>query len=289
MKRQLFLATIALAVFISACSTNRGDKTVNDTGSAKKIVSVGGSATEIVYALGEGANVVGVDTSSVYPEEATKLPQVGYQRQLSAEGVISLKPSIVIMLPEAGPPAAIKQIEDAGIKVLKLNNESTAEGTRIQIRQVGEALDRKDKAEEIIAKLNTELAEAEKLVAESKNKPSVIFIYSRGTGAAQVGGTGTPAEAIIKMAGGENAVTEFSDYKTLTPEALISAKPDFILLPSRAVASLGGIDGILAMPGVKDTPAGQNKRIIAIDDMLLLGFTPRLGEGVKELHEKLKQ
>lgn len=289
MKRYFFLATIAVALFISACGTKSADSPSNNTASAKRIVSVGGSATEIVYALGEGSSVVGVDTSSVYPTEATELPQVGYQRQLSAEGVISLKPSIVIMLPEAGPPAAIKQIEDAGIKVLKLNNESTADGTRTKIRQVGEALDRKEKAEEVIAKLNADLAEAEKLVAEVKNKPRVIFIYSRGTGAAQVGGTGTPAEAIIKMAGGENAVTAFADYKTLTPEALISAKPDVILVPSRAVGSLGGIEGILAMPGVQDTPAGQNKRIVTLDDMLLLGFTPRLGEGVKELYEKLKQ
>lgn len=289
MNKVFLLITFCVALFLSGCANNSTSNVDRKSNVANRIVSVGGSATEIVYALGEGQNIVGVDTSSVFPEEATKLPQVGYQRQLSAEGVISLNPTVVIILPEAGPPPTIKQIEDAGIKVLRLNNESTAEGTRTKIRQVGEALDRKDKAEELIKKLDADLADAAKLVETATSKPRVVFIYSRGSGAAQVGGTGTPAEAIIKMAGGVNAVTDFADYKTLTPEALISAKPDVILIPQRGLAPLGGIDGVLSMPGVKDTPAGQNKRIVTLDDMLLLGFTPRLGLGVKELYKKLKQ
>lgn len=254
-----------------------------------KIVAVGGSVTETVYALGAGENLVGTDTSSVFPEAATKLPQVGYQRTLSAEGVISLKPSLVIVLPEAGPPTAVQQIENAGIKVLRVNNESTIEGTKTKIRQIAEALNRKEKGEEVIKKLESDLAEAEKIVASKNTKPKVIFIFSRGAGATQVGGTNTPADSIIKMAGGINAVTEFSEYKPLTPEAMVAAQPDIILLPTRGLQTIGGIDAVLSLPGVAEIPAGKNKKIISVDDMLLLGFTPRLGLGIKELCEKIHQ
>jgi len=252
-----------------------------------RIVTVGGAATEIVYALGAENALVGTDTSSVYPEAAQKLPQVGYQRQLSAEGVLSLKPTLVVALPEAGPPAAVRQIEDAGIKVLRVNNESSAEGAKTKIRQIAEALNRREKGEELIRKLESDLADAEKIVRAKTTKPRVVFIYSRGAGAAQVGGSNTPADAMIRMAGGVNAVTEFSEYKPLTPEALVAAQPDVILFPARGLQTIGGIEAVLELPGVRETPAGKNRRIVAVDDPLLLGFTPRLGEGVRELCEKI--
>lgn len=268
-----------------ACQTARNE-TLSDSTTAR-IVAVGGSATEIVYALGAGDRLVGVDTSSIYPEAATKLPQVGYQRTLSAEGVLSLKPSLVIILPEAGPPAAIQQIESSGVRVLRVGNESAAEGAKTKIRQIAEALNLRTKGEEIIKKLDADLAEAEREAAAETTKPKVVFIYSRGAGSAQVGGANTPADAMIKMAGGANAITEFSEYKPLTPEALVAAQPDVILLPERALTTLGGVEGVLRLPGVSETPAGKNRKIVSIDDMLLLGFGPRLGEGVKELCEKI--
>lgn len=277
---------IIAACFLLLTNCNQ-PKTVNPEKKSDRIISVGGSITETIYELGAEENLVGTDTSSIFPEAATKLPQVGYQRQLSAEGVLSLKPSLVMILPEAGPPTAIQQLESAGIKILRVNNDSTIEGTKTKIRQIAEALNRKEKGEEIIKKLETDLAEAEKFVAEKKSKPKVIFIFSRGAGATQVGGTETPADAMIKMAGGENAVTDFSQYKPLTPEALVKAQPDVILLPTRALATIGGIEAMLNLPGVAETPAGKNRKIVTIDDMLLLGFTPRLGQGVKELCEKI--
>lgn len=273
-------------LFLTNCSRQSTTKSENN---ALRIISVGGAITETIYALEAGENLVGTDTSSIFPEAATKLPQVGYQRQLSAEGVLSLKPSIVMVLPEAGPPPAIQQLESAGIKVLRINNESTVEGTKNKIRTIAEALNRKEKGEEIIKQLETDLADAEKIAATKKTKPKVVFIYSRGAGSAQVGGTGTPAEAMIKMAGGINAITDFAEYKPLTPEALVAAAPEVILLPARALAALGGMDAVLNLPGVAQTPAGKNKKIVTIDDMLLLGFTPRLGQGVKELCEKIHQ
>ncbi len=279
------LICFSLGLSLAACATTKGEIVKPPT--ETRIVTVGGSATEIVYALGAGEKLVGVDTSSIFPETATKLPQIGYQRTLSAEGVLSLKPSLLIILPEAGPPPAIEQIENAGVKILRVGNESSIDGTKGKVRQIAEALNQKEKGEEVIKQLENDLSEAEKIVAAKTSKPKVVFVYSRGAGAAQVGGSGTPADAIIKMAGGENAITEFAEYKPLTPEALIAANPDVILLPTRALATLGGIEGVLNLPGVAETAAGKNRKIVTIEDMLLLGFSPRLGQGVKELCEKI--
>lgn len=278
---------LAAVCFLMPAGCGGSDTASGAPGGEERIVSVGGAATEIVYALEAGDKLVGTDTSSVFPEAATRLPQVGYQRTLSAEGVLSLKPTLVILSPEAGPPTAIEQLENAGVKILRVNNESTPEGAKTKIRRIAEALNRKEKGEELVRRLESEMAEAERLVAEKQTRPRVVFIYSRGAGSAHVGGTGTPADAMIKMAGGENAVTEFSEYKPLTPEALAAARPDVILVPARSLDSFGGVEALLNLPGVAQTPAGKNRKIVAIDDMLLLGFTPRLGQGVKELCEKI--
>ncbi len=286
-KISLIIVLTIFALGLLSCSVETKPSSEKPTNDGLKIVTIGGSVTEIVYALGAENLLVGTDTSSVYPEAAAKLPQVGYQRTLSAEGVLSLKPNLLIVLPEAGPPTAIQQIENAGVMVIKVSNESTVEGTKAKIREVAQAINLKEKGEEIVKKLESDISEAEKLVSSETTKPKVIFIYSRGAGNVQVGGTGTPAEAMIKMAGGQNAITGFSEYKPLTSEAMVAAQPDVILLPTRGLETMGGIDEVLKLPGIAETPAGKNKKIVSVDDMLLLGFSPRIGLGVKELCEKI--
>ena len=155
-----------------------------------------------------------------------------------------------------------------------------------KIKQVAEALNRK-KGDAVIKKLDDDISDAEKIVASKTNTPKVIFIYSRGGGNVQVGGTGTQAEAMIKMAGGQNAITDFAQYKPLTAEALVAAQPDVILLPTAGLETMGGMGEVLKLPGIAETPAGKNKKIVSVDDMLLLGFSPRLGLGIKELCEKI--
>lgn len=199
----------------------------------QRIVTIGGANTETIFALGVESSLVGTDTSSVFPEAAAKLPQVGYQRTLSAEGVISLKPTLVIISADAGPPPAIQQIENAGIKIARVNTDSTVEGTKAKIRQIAELVGRKEQGETIVKKLESELADADKVVASLDKKPKIAFIFARGTGSPQVSGTGTPADAMIKLAGGENAINSFELYKPLTAEALVAAQPEVLLLPSR--------------------------------------------------------
>lgn len=249
-----------------------------------RIVAVGGGVTESVFALGLGDRVVAVDGSSVFPAAVTTLPQVGYHRALSAEGVISQRPDVVVLTDEAGPPAAIAQLKAAGVNVVVIPEQHSIAGARAKITALAAALDVEDRAAALVARIDADLKKADAVVARNKAKaPKVLFVYSRGSSSVSVAGDDTAAAAMIALAGGRNAVVGLKRYQPLTAEAALLAAPDVIVLPARGLAASGGVDGVLALPGLKDTPAGRNRRVIGVDDLLLLGFSPRVGEGVEAL------
>lgn len=270
---------------------NGNDVEIKD---ASRIVSLGGPVTEIVFALGAGDRVVGVDTSSTYPKDAVEaLPKVGYQRRLAAEGVLSLKPTLVLATDQAGPPEAIQQLRDSGVTVLILKAEESVEGAKAKIMGFGQALGKTAEAEALIKQLDEDIEQANALLKQVQSQPKVMFIYARGAGTAQVAGTNTGAHAMIELAGAKNAVTEYERYKPLTAEAAVAAAPDVILMLSGGLESVGGVDGLLKEPGIAQTPAGQNKRIVDMDDEYLLSFGPRMGKAVIDLiylmHPELKR
>lgn len=243
-----------------------------------RLVTVGGSLTETVFALGKGAQVAGVDSSSVMPVAATKLPQVGYQGAFSPEGVLSLKPTLVLLSAMAGPPAAVKALESSGVSVMSVADPHSIEGAKEKIRAIAKRLEVVGRGEELVAKIDADLKKAVKPARALK----VLFIYSRGAGTASVAGQKTAAAAMIALAGGV-VPFEFDGYRPLTAEGVLVAKPDVILLPTLGLQAAGGIEGILAMPGVMDTPAGKNRRVVSVEDLSLLGFGPRVGEAVATL------
>jgi len=268
---------LSLLSALAVASAHAGDR----------IVSAAGAITETIYALGAQDGLVAVDVSSVYPAEAGALPKIGYARQLSAEGILSMNPSVVFVTSDAGPPEVLKQIEGAGVKVVQLANDHTPAAAMERIVKIGEALNRKEEAEKLAAKLKADLEVAEAQVKGIEGKPKVLFIYARGGGVMNVSGTGTSADAIIALAGGVNAVRDYANYKPLTAEGAVAAAPDYILVTTRGLEASGGVEGLLKQPGLALTPAGQAGRIIAMDDLYLLGFGPRLGLAAKELCEQL--
>lgn len=248
---------------------------------ASRVVSAGGTVTEIVYALGQGHLLVGVDSSSLYPPEATQLPQVGYVRALSAEGLLSLAPALVLTTVDAGPPAVMTQVKAAGVRVETVPGGQTWEAAEARIAFVAQKLGVVDRGQALVDGFRRQRGRAETLVQARKFSPRVLFIYSRGAGTLMVAGKGTEAQAIISLAGGTNAITGYQGYRPLTPEALASARPDVVLLTTRGLEALGGVEGLRSVPGF---PAGAGaSRVVALDDLLLLGFGPRLPEAVMTL------
>ncbi|MDB4942393.1 MAG: Heme transporter, cell surface heme and hemoprotein receptor HmuT [Labilithrix sp.] len=286
MRRAAGVVLALLVLLVGACSrADAARRTADEAAGPPRIVTAGSAITEIVYALGAGDQVVGADTSSLFPEEARKVPRVGYQRTLSAEGILSLRPTLLLASAEAGPPAVVEQLRSAGLRLEIIGAEPTLAGARGRIARVAAVLGR-DPAP-LLARLDEDLARAKAQVARTRGRPAVVALYARGGNDTYVFGESTTADLMIALAGGVNAMRGFSGSRPVTAEAIVAAAPDVLLLPSRGLESLGGIDGVLRVPGVRDTLAGKNRRVVAVDDLLLLGFGPRTGAAVSELCTEL--
>lgn len=256
---------------------------------AKRIVSVGGAVTEIIFALGEGDRVIGNDTTSIFPEQAASLPKVGYQRALSAEGVLSLNPDLIFLSEEAGPPAVIKQLETAGMNIIKIDTRRSVDDVKTAIKTIAAALDQEDKADKVIAKINQDTLRLQNSKQRGRQPQKVLFVLSHGGGAPMVAGSGTSADSIIKLSGGVNVVTDYEGYKPLTPEAAVALNPDVILTTTQGLEQVGGKQKFLAKPGLSLTPAARLNNVIAMDALIMLGFGPRIVEAAIQLNEAYTQ
>ena len=254
---------------------------------SSRIVTLGGTITEIVFALGAGERVVGVDASSSFPEIVNQLPKVAYHRRLSAEGVLSLRPTLIIATTEAGPPEAIQQLESAGVTVLVLPHEPTVENAIAKIERIAAALNVQARGTALIQALKKELSQVQSSIPQTAAQAKILFLYARGQGTLMVAGQDTGADTMIGLAGGINAVRGYSGYKPLTSEAAVAAAPDLILLMDSGLESVGGAQGLWQLPGLALTPAGQQGRVLSMDGLLLLGFGPRLGQAALALNEAL--
>lgn len=254
---------------------------------AQRLLSVGGSVTEIVFALGAQDRLVGVDSTSFHPAETRKLPNVGYLRQLSAEPILALTPDLIVAESDAGPPEALGQLREAGVDISLVPDEPSIAGVVAKIGHVAAALGLAGKGDELARQVSENYSRIATRVATTSKRPRVMFVLSAGKGAPLVAGRGTSATGIIEMAGGINPIDGFPDYRPMTPEAGLNAAPDIILVTHRTVKLLGGIEKLKELPGLSGTPAAENGAIVAMDGLLLLGFGPRTPDAVRELARHL--
>jgi iron complex transport system substrate-binding protein len=250
---------------------------------SRRIVSIGGAVTEIIYALGMGGNVVAVDSTSTWPPEARALPGVGYMRQLSAEPIIAMAPDLVLATDSSGPAAALAQLRDAGTRLEVVADPPSADGVAPKVRQVAALLDKAAQGEAMADAIDARLASLGQAIALGKEHPSVLFLMSAGRGAPMAAGGHTAAQAMITLAGGRNAVTGYDGYKPLTPEAAVLAAPDLILAMDQTVEAIGGPAAVLALAELRDTPAAKAGRLVAMEGQLLLGFGPRTPDALRAL------
>ena len=256
---------------------------------APRLVAVGGTVTEIVYALGVERFLVATDTTSIFPEAAHALPKVGYQRQLSGEGVLALKPTLLIGTGDAGPPAAIAQIKAGKVGVHILSADHTVESARNSIRNVASLLDVTEQGRTLEERFNTEWQRTETLIKKYSRKPRVLFILGHSPNSTMIAGRDTSADAMIRLAGGVNALAATSGYKPLTAEAAVAAAPDVILITSQGLNVAGGDAALWGKPGLALTPAAKQKKLVHLDALYLLGFGPRLPQAVRDLALKLHE
>jgi iron complex transport system substrate-binding protein len=287
------LAGLLVALMAGACAPAWAHSVTDASGrvveidAVDRIISIEGAVTEILVELGLLDKIVAVDTTSAYPAAAAALPKVGYLRSLSAEGILAMKPGLVIAGADAGPPAVLEQLRAAGTTVVLVPNEPSLVGLHAKIAAVAEAVGKPQAGAALAQRVETELAAITTKVAAATTHPRVLFLLSLASGPPMAAGRHTSADAIIRLAGGENATGDFDDYKPLAVEAAIAAQPDVILMPDHAVRAAGGTDKALEMPQVKMTKAGKAGRLVVIDGLLLLGFGPRLPLAVETLFTAL--
>jgi len=252
------------------------------------VLSIGGSVTEIVVALGQQHRLKARDTTSSYPPDVTNLPDVGYMRALSPEGVLSVGPSLILSEEGAGPPEALEVIRSADVEFVEVPDALTLEGVLRKIEIVGDALGVPDRADglatEVETALSTALDDADRPEADKKR---VLFVLSTQGGKINASGTGTAADALIRMAGGVNANTDYDGYKQITDEAVGLAAPDVILMMDRGGDHGAADDELFDMPAVRLTPAAQTRSVVRMDGLLMLGFGPRTAEAVRMLNDAL--
>ncbi|ACT94743.1 heme/hemin ABC transporter substrate-binding protein [Dyadobacter fermentans] len=252
---------------------------------ALRIVSANGTLSEILVGLGLEKQIVGVDVTSTYPASLEKLPKIGHNRTIAAEGILALNPDVIIYTNQSMlSPAVVKQLSGSGKKLVEFKHDYSKEGAIRLIREVGTYFNANAQAEKMVKALQADLAK----IPAPANPKKLLFIYARGTGTLMVSGTGTSLDKMFALAGHKNAVGGFTDFKPLTAESLIAANPDVLVLFSSGLESLEGMDGLLKVPGVANTSAGKNRRIVTMDGQFLTGFGPRLGKAAAELSQKVK-
>ncbi|MBF6058127.1 heme/hemin ABC transporter substrate-binding protein [Thiomicrorhabdus heinhorstiae] len=251
----------------------------------ERLVVIDGSLTEIVYALGSGAEVVGRDLTSNYPPEVNRLPSVGYMRQLSAEGILSLNPSLVLVTDDAEPQKVLKQLEDSGIRLVTIDNRFTLDGVKHKILQVGKALGKEPEARSLAAQMlkQVEQAQADLQSISPKHKARALFTMGIRNGNLMVAGRDTRADEMLRLAGVDNIPAKMiKGYKPLTAESAILFNPQYLITMQHGLKASGGREAMLSGNAVKLTDAGKHRQLVVMDNSFLT-FGPRIGEAVQSL------
>lgn len=252
---------------------------------APKIVALGGDVTEIVYGLGAQAQLVGRDSTSTWPAGAQTLPDVGYVRQLNAEGILSLRPTVVLASSQAQPSLVLQKVQDNHVNVVPVPGGFRLADIDKKVQAIAHAL---GKTAESAAVRKTLAADIAALPGKPLNK-RVLFILSHGGMGTLVAGQDTAADSAIHEAGLRNAMQGFTHYRGMSQEGVIASQPDLVVISAEGVKNMGGEENLWKLPGLAQTPAGRNKQVLQVDDMALLGFGLRTPKALLELRNKAEQ
>lgn len=283
--RTSLLALTAVAGFALPALAQEEVKPFADS---SRLVVIGGSLLEIVYALGEADKVVARDTTGVYPPEAAALPDVGYMRALSPEGVLAVNPSALLVSEGSGPPETLDVLSKGSVPYVTVPDDFSHAGVLAKVRTVGKALGLEDKAEVLAGSLDADMQAAEAVTSAipDAERQRVLFVISMLDGKVRAAGSGTAANGIIELAGGVNPLAQMHGYQTLSDEAILTANPDVVLYMNNA-REPGFVEALTTNPALAATPALSNGRVFEIDGAFLLGFGPRTPAAILDLAAQL--
>jgi iron complex transport system substrate-binding protein len=250
-------------------------------------VSSGGSLSEWVVALGGESRLVGVDTTSQHPQSLRTLPSIGYQRQLAAEGLLALRPDLLIGSEEMGPPPVLAQLRGAGVRIEMLSAKAELANLQANLQRLGALLGEPGRADQAFAAYRQRLRQqADWLVAAQRRQaaPGVLLLLGHAGGSPMAGGKDTSADWLIEHAGGRNLASH-GGYKALSSEALLALDPEVVIIADRSLAGAAAREALLQQnPALASTRAARDRRLLVLDPTLLVGgLGPRIPDGLAVL------
>lgn len=279
---------LVLLTSLLACTSTTKDQ--SQAAGKQRIVCVAKQLTELIYALGAGNQLVGVDLSSTYPPAAQKLTKVGYHRLLNAEGIIALKPTAVYHDGNVAPEAVMEQLKKVGVPMKVFPDAHSIAETKALIDTLAAHFGAQQQADSLKTKLDADLAKAAEAVKQYKTTPRVAIIhFGRVINNYLVIGKAGTASYMLGLAGGKNVMDTLKGMKPLSPEIISKAQPDIILVTDFGYDRLGNAEKLATLPGIALTPAGKNKKIYRIEEHDLIYLGPRTGENVQLLMKLIHQ
>ena len=277
-----------LIVLILLLSISNAYAICEQSMSRSKIVVAGGSITEIVYFLGMEDKLVGVDITSNFPKEAKKLKSIGYLRNLSIEGILSLSPGLVLAEEDIGPPIIINQLRKTSIDLRIIKEKNNLNGIHNKIVCISKILNTSLDENEDYVELKKKLYRVRNLkkINSKKIKKILLILMMRGSSPV-VAGKNTSGQGFIEMIGHENSMKNLNGWKPVSSEEIIKKNPDYIIITKRAFKSFSSLDQFLSIPGISSTLAAKKKNIIVKDGMSMLGFGPRTINVALDIDKKI--
>ncbi|MHA7129681.1 heme/hemin ABC transporter substrate-binding protein [Algoriphagus namhaensis] len=282
-KKALVFCILALA----ACSAPQSNESQTSTG--PKIITAGGTVTEVVHALGMGEYIIATDITSTYPASMQELPSIGYRDQIKAEGILALGPEVIYMEEGYLNPDVVAQLRAAQIEIHSFTKPKKVEQTFTLIQKLGELLDKEPEAKALEAQVKADLQELNTYLESIDSAPKGAFIMARGPQTVFLAGEETFAQEIFALAKIDYPATGFKDFVPLTPESLVKLNPDYLIFFESGLQSLGGIEGLASIQGMSETSAFQAGQVVALDGNYLSGFGPRVGQAALELAKAVRQ
>ena len=281
----LALIAILATTLVAGCG-RQSDRHEHD-GQERRVVSVSKQINEFIYAIGGEHDLVAVDLTSIYPPEIRKLPTVGYHRALSAEGIISMKPTVFLTDGNVGPEAVLDQLKKVGIPITLMRPGGTVDSAQMLLTQLGEFFHREQAADSVLAQwkagMNQLWADTASWSGESRPRVMIIHFGQIANNYLAIK-SGSIPDRLIHWAGGQNAIDSVGGMLRLTPELIARAAPDIIIATDVGFDRFGSAEKFATLPGVALTPAGRNKRIYRINEQKIMYYGPRTPAAVRELH-----
>ncbi|WP_297336261.1 ABC transporter substrate-binding protein [Algoriphagus sp.] len=285
MKRLGFLFALILT---AACGSSPQEKKAENQ--EQRIITAGGTISEIVAALGLQDQIIATDRTSTFPKELQQLPSIGYRNQIKAEGILSLNPSLVLAEEGYLNPEVVGQLKNTSINYYEFKQPESPDETMALVQQLAEQFNLQEKGDQLISQIESDLVALEEFKSKtSQPEGTTAFVMARGPESLFLAGKGSFASHLFELAGVNSVAADFEDFVPLTPEALITMNPTHLVLFESGLESLGGKQGLGTIPGMRETKAFQQGNIIAMDGLLLSGFGPRVGQAALQLAKSIRE